>query len=58
MCVGTSPARSAAGERVGTYTSTIEAEGFEPVTIEDIVIETDECHVIGVTREEVVLTAP
>ena len=45
-----------AGERAGTYTLTIEAEGFEPVTIDNIVIEADECHVIGVTRE-VALTA-
>ena len=45
-----------AGERAGTYTLTVEAEGFEPVTIEDIVVEADECHVIGVSRE-VTLTA-
>jgi len=44
-----------AGERAGTYTLTIEAEGFDPVTIENIVIEADECHVIGV-RRDVVLT--
>ena len=40
-----------AGERPGTYTLTVEAPGFEPVTVESIVIEADECHVIGVTRD-------
>lgn len=40
-----------AGERAGTYTLTVESPGFEPVTIENIVIEADECHVISVTRE-------
>ena len=40
-----------AGERAGTYTLTIEAEGFEPVTIEDIFVDADECHVIPVSRE-------
>ena len=45
-----------AGERAGTYTLTIEADGFEPATIENIVIEADECHVIGVTREVTLTT--
>ncbi len=40
-----------AGERAGTYTLTIEAEGFEPVTIEGIFVDADECHVIPVSRE-------
>ncbi len=44
-----------AGERPGTYTLTVEKSGFKPVTIENIVIEADECHVIGVSRD-VVLT--
>ena len=40
-----------AGERAGTYTLTIEAEDFEPVTIDDIVVDADECHVIPVMLE-------
>ena len=38
------------GPEVGR-TLTVEAPGFEPVTVESIVIEADECHVIGVTRD-------
>lgn len=45
-----------AGERRGTYTLAVEADGFEPVTIEDIVIDADACHVIPVARD-VTLTA-
>ncbi len=40
-----------AGERAGTYTLTIEAEGFESVAIEGIFVDEDECHVIPVSRE-------
>lgn len=40
-----------AGERQGTYTLTIEATGFEPVTINNIVITGDECHVTPVGRD-------
>ena len=39
-----------AGERAGTYTLTVEAEGFETQTIEDIVVDADECHVIPVSE--------
>jgi len=44
-------AYAGAGERAGTYTLTIEAEGFMPVTIEHIVVSEDECHVIPVARD-------
>lgn len=40
-----------AGERAGTYSLTVEAEGFESTIIEGIAVDEDECHVIGVTRE-------
>ncbi len=40
-----------AGERQGTYTLTIVAMGFEPVTINNIVITGDECHVTPVGRD-------
>lgn len=39
-----------AGERAGAYTLTVEAAGFEPVAVDDIVVDADECHVIPVTR--------
>jgi len=45
-----------AGERAGTYTLKVEADGFVTQTIRDIVIDADECHVIPVARE-VTLTA-
>ncbi len=35
-----------AGERGGNYTMIIDAEGFESLTITNIVIDEDECHVI------------
>lgn len=37
-----------AGERAGTYTLIVEAEGYEEVIIEDIFVDEDECHVIPV----------
>ena len=40
-----------AGERAGTYTLTVEADGFITVTIENIVVDEDACHVIGVVHE-------
>ena len=40
-----------AGERAGTYTLRVEADGFVTQTITDIVIEADECHVIPVARD-------
>ncbi len=40
-----------AGERTGTYTLTVEAEGFETVTIENIVVLDGGCHVVAVSRE-------
>lgn len=46
-----------AGERAGTYTLTVEAGAFEPVTIEGIFVDTNECHVIPVLRD-VTLVAP
>ena len=45
-----------AGERAGTYTLRVEADGFVTQTITDIVIDADECHVIPVARD-VELTA-
>jgi len=41
-----------AGERPGTYTLTVQAAGYQDVTLEDIVIVTDDCgcHVIQVER--------
>ncbi len=38
-----------AGERKGTYTLTVAAAGFQTVTVEDIVVRADPCHVIPVT---------
>ena len=40
-----------AGERAGTYTLTVVADGFETVTVDDIFVDADECHVIGVSRQ-------
>ncbi len=45
-----------AGERAGTYSMLIEADGFGSETVADIVVDADECHVIPVARE-VALTA-
>ena len=39
-----------AGERAGTYTLIVEADGFEPATIEGIIVDADECHVIPQAR--------
>lgn len=38
-----------AGERKGTYTLTVAAAGFQTVTVENIVVRADPCHVIPVT---------
>ena len=38
-----------AGERSGTYSLVAEAEGFETVTMDRIVVAADECHVISVS---------
>ena len=40
-----------AGERAGTYILTIVADGFEMVTVDDIFVDADECHVVGVSRQ-------
>jgi len=40
-----------AGERAGTYTLAIAADGYMPVTVEHIVVNADECHVIPVARD-------
>ena len=40
-----------AGERAGTYTLTVEAAGFVTQTLDNIVVDEDECHVIPVSRE-------
>lgn len=40
-----------AGERAGTYTLTVTATGFEPVTQNNIVVTADECHVTPVGRD-------
>ncbi len=37
-----------AGERAGTYSLTIEADAHETVTLDDIAVVADECHVIPV----------
>ncbi len=37
-----------AGERAGTYTLTASAPGFQPQTINNIVVTADRCHVRGV----------
>lgn len=47
-----------AGERQGTYTLTVTAAGFEPVTIEDIIVTGDECHVTPISQEVVLTTVP
>ncbi|MHC4090564.1 MAG: carboxypeptidase-like regulatory domain-containing protein [Planctomycetota bacterium] len=39
-----------AGERAGTYTLVVGADGFEPATIEGIIVDADECHVIPQVR--------
>ncbi len=41
-----------AGERAGTYSMTIEADGYGVLAVEDIVIESDVCHVIPQSRDE------
>lgn len=41
---------SGAGERAGTYTLTVEANGFDTMILTDILITEDECHVIPVIR--------
>jgi hypothetical protein len=38
-----------AGERPGTYSLTAQASGFQGVTVENIVVKSDPCHVIPVT---------
>ena len=40
-----------AGERAGTYTLTVEAEGFVTQTLEDLTIDADVCHVIPITQD-------
>jgi len=42
---------SGAGERAGTYTMLIEANGFASQTVADIVVDENECHVIPVMRQ-------
>ncbi len=37
-----------AGERAGTYTLTVNADGYQQQVIRDIVVTEDECHVRGV----------
>ena len=39
-----------AGERPGTYTLTVEAAGYQTVVIDSIIIQSDPCHVIPVTK--------
>ena len=36
-----------AGERAGMYSLTVEADGYETATIDEIVVEADECHVMN-----------
>ncbi len=40
-----------AGERAGTYSLRIEADGFASETLTDIVVDEDECHVIPVALQ-------
>jgi len=40
-----------AGERAGTYTLTVEAAGFTPLTLDNITVDADICHVIPVARD-------
>ncbi len=40
-----------AGERAGTYVLTIDAEGFDSMLIENIVVEADLCHVVPVALD-------
>jgi hypothetical protein len=47
-----------AGERAGTYTLTATAPGFQPQTIDDIVVTADRCHVHGVHLEVALQPAP
>lgn len=48
-----------AGERAGTYSLVVEVAGFETVTIGDITVDEDECHVIPVSRAiELTATQP
>ncbi len=46
-----------AGERAGTYTLTVAADGFETVMLTEIVVTADECHVTPVGREVTLLLA-
>lgn len=47
-----------AGERAGTYDLTIEAEGFDSALIENIVVESDICHVVPVALDIALTAAP
>ena len=47
-----------AGERPGTYTLTATAAGFQPQTIENIVVTADRCHVHGVHVDVALQPAP
>jgi len=44
-----------AGERAGTYTLIVEADGYDTATIENIAVNADECHVIPVSREVILM---
>lgn len=46
-----------ARERAGIYMLTVEAEGFEPVTIRRTTVEQDVCHVFPVTRRITLIAA-
>jgi hypothetical protein len=37
-----------AGERAGTYTLVVTAQGYQSKTVDSIVVTANECHVIGV----------
>ena len=47
-----------AGERAGTYALTVVANGFETVTVDEIVVDADECHVIGVSNQIALQSIP
>lgn len=46
-----------AGERPGRYSVQVQAPGYLPATLTDLVAGSDECHVIGVARTVVLAPA-
>ena len=48
---GSGGSYAGAGERAGTYVLTIDAEGYDSMRIENIVVESDICHVVPVALD-------